>query len=124
MIPPQLGELTHLSILDPSHNYTSGEIPPDLQKYNHRTNEGIVGFVRQYYRFTSLNIKSNRKVDYGSVYKPMLPPHNLVPVQKLHLLPEKVIRGSCFVVLLNFLQKGSCNWTTLAGTLGYIAPAN
>nr|XP_027120346.1 MDIS1-interacting receptor like kinase 2-like [Coffea arabica] len=33
-------------------------------------------------------------VDYGSVYKPMLPPHNLVPVQKLHLLPEKVYFNS------------------------------
>ena len=35
LIPPELGELTHLSILDLSHNYISGEIPPEFdQKFS------------------------------------------------------------------------------------------
>ncbi|KAF3963153.1 hypothetical protein CMV_012434 [Castanea mollissima] len=113
-VPIQMGKLVQLSVLDLSHNHLTGEIPTEfmnlqsLQTMNisHNNFSGTLTAFEKLYGLLDVNIAYNQ-------FQGQIP--NIKSFQDAPIEALEGNKGLCG-------EQDSSNWTSFAGTYGYVAP--
>ncbi|KAM4076799.1 hypothetical protein ACJW30_12G091800 [Castanea mollissima] len=141
-IPPEIGDSIQLKLLDLSSNQMAGELPKKYGKLtslltlmlnrNQLSDQTNAVDIEEVFSISTFDgrathkeiIKATEDFDakfcigkggFGVVYKAKLTSRNIVAVKKLLTLCD----GFGTAKILN---RDSSNWTSLAGTYGYVAP--